>query len=251
MLFEQSLRVSASPEQVWAAVTDLASLAECLPGARLESMDAQGRSHGAMTVRVGSIVTRFEGTAWIESRDDESMTTEVVAEGAGPQGKAQARIGARVQPEGDASRLDLSVSIDISGPLARLGQGMAKPVVAQLVQQFGATLSGRVAAGGPTRATATPPAASPAPTAGVAAAPTAAPPTAAASRAADAVGADTLDLSSLLGVPPALRKGLVMALVAGLFLVVARALRRPAAPSTVVIYACADPSSAAGIAAQR
>ena len=68
----------APPDAVWAEVTDLAVLAACLPGARLESVDGDGRARGHMGVRVGSMLANFEGIAEVVERgglDPEAVVT--------------------------------------------------------------------------------------------------------------------------------------------------------------------------------
>ena len=219
MRSEKSLILSAPPDEVWAQVTDLAVLAECLPGARLQSLDADGRAHGMISVRVGSIVTNFDGTAEVSHREDDQRVVEVTAEGAGAQGRAQAVVAGRVSPDPAGARLDLTVTVDIAGQLARLGQGMAEPVVDRLVERFGEALTERLsgvpAAGGAD-----------------AGAPAAASPAAAAD--------DVLDLGSLLPIPPGVRTGAAAAGLVLLVLLIVRLLRRPAPTPTVVVYACGD-----------
>jgi hypothetical protein len=173
-----------------------------------------------MSVRVGAMLAQFEGEAWISARDDDARTVEVTAEGAGAHGRAQAVIRGTVEADGDGSRLGLVVTVDISGQLARLGQGMAQPVVDRLVERFGAELTDRL--------TGTAPAAGTAPAGGLAGA------TTPASTAAS--DADVLDLGSLLPIPPVARRGLAAAAVVLVGMLVARLLRRPT--TTVVVYAC-------------
>jgi carbon monoxide dehydrogenase subunit G len=217
MRSEKILFLPAAPEEAWPHVTDLAVLAECLPGARLESVDADGRAHGRMSVRVGAIVTNFEGKACISRRDDDARTLEVTAEGAGSHGRAKALITAELRPEAAGSELRLAVSVDIAGQLARLGQGMAEPVVDRLVERFGVALSDRLSAGPDADAR---PAAAPGPGA-----------------PAD-VSADALDLGALLALPPAARRGAVVTVLALAALVLVRFARRPFPTPTVIVYAC-------------
>lgn len=216
MQFQKTVTVEAAPDDVYSAVTDLSVLADCLPGARLAAVSPDGRTSGSMAVRVGAMSAQFDGEAWVSSRDDEDRTVEVMAEGAGARGRARAVIGATVVPAGDGSELRLVVDVDIEGQLARLGQGMARPVVDRLIEQFAIDLGARLAGRQPATVEA--------PDAG---------------SAATRGEADVLDLGAALALPPAARRGVIalVALLIGALLV--RLLQRPT-PPTVVVYACGD-----------
>lgn len=145
MQFDKTISLAASPDAVWAQVTDLGVLAACLPGARLDSVDADGRGRGHMAVRVGSMRATFEGAAEVVQRDDAARTLELRASGTSTQGTAEASIVAEVTDARGDSVLQLRVVVDIAGPLARLGQGMAEPVVDRLVDRFAVALSEQLA----------------------------------------------------------------------------------------------------------
>lgn len=220
MQFDKTVALPADSDAVWEEVTDLAVLAACLPGARLESIDDDGRAHGLMGVRVGSMLANFEGVAEVVHRDDDARHLEVRASGAGSQGTADATIAARVVPDGDTSTLELQVAVDITGPLARLGQGMAQPVVDRLVDRFAVGLADHLAAGQPATAAAAPDHV------------THAPPVA---TGAPGSADEPLDLGGLL-LPGNLQRMVAIAAGALLALVaLARLLRRPAVPPTVVV----------------
>lgn len=218
MQFDKVLPLPVPPDDVWAAVTDLSVLAACLPGAQLAAITPEGRSTGSMSVRAGAMLAQFEGEAWVSARDDEARVVEVTAEGAGAHGRAQALIRGSVEADGAGSRLQLAVTVDIAGQLARLGQGMAQPVVDRLVERFGAALTDRLTGAGH-----------------VVVGPAAVTDTAASSTPLDN---DVLDLGSLMPIPPAARRGLAAAAAVGVCVLLARLLRR--STPTVVIYACSD-----------
>lgn len=232
MQFDKTVSLSAAPDAVWAEVTDLAVLAACLPGARLESVDGDGRARGHMGVRVGSMLANFEGVAEVVERDDTARRLSVRASGTGSQGTAEASIVAQVVQDGGATVLQMQVGVDIAGPLARLGQGMAEPVVDRLVDRFALALGDHLAAGGSSGSGTT--AAGAGPVGRV---------TAPASRD------EPLDLGGLL-VPDGAKRaiglavGLVVALVA-----LSRVLRRPAPTPTIVVnlYPGGNPDAGSGV----
>lgn len=219
MRSEKTLTISSPPDEVWAQITDLTVLAECLPGARVESVDANGTAHGMMSLRVGAIVANFQGTATVSRRDDDDRVVEVTADAAGAQGRAQARIVGRVSPDPAGSRLDLTVSVDITGQLARLGQGMADPVIDRLVERFGVALAERVGGAPPAAETQVDQSRTAGPISG---------------------SEDVLDIGSLLPIPESVRRS--AAAVGGvlLLLLVLRLLRPATPPPTVIVYACRD-----------
>lgn len=143
MRFDRTVVLPAAPHAVWSQIIDLGALADCLPGASLASVD-DGTARGSLAVKVGRVRASFDGEARILVQDDRDLRLEVEAEGSGSQGQAHALIAAGVVPEGSGSRLDLSITVEITGALARLGGGMATPVVERLIDRFAATLADRL-----------------------------------------------------------------------------------------------------------
>ena len=212
MKFSKSVVLPERPELVWPKVTDLGVLADCLPGARLTSVD-NGNARGSLAVRVGRVLADFEGVARVVRQDDDTRSIVVEAEGSGSQGRAEASISAHVTSEESGSRLDLVVEVEIAGGLARLGRGMAEPVVERLIELFAVNMGERLS----------PPSVPKAATRATQGAP-----------ASSAEFDDVFDLSSTILESRTVRLGLVvLASIAALF-VLRRLMVRPSPPTPVI-----------------
>lgn len=153
MQLDQSFQVGRPLEEVWAALTDLAFVAECVPGAQVTDRAEDGTFTGQMTVRLGSIRAVFDGTARLEHVDPPSRRVVLRAEGGGTQGSLRLEIRGRAVARGVAlTEVRVQTGVEMSGRMAQLGHGAAVAVVERLVTQMAQTLeqrlSGEVASGG-------------------------------------------------------------------------------------------------------
>jgi carbon monoxide dehydrogenase subunit G len=145
MQLEQSFRIGRPIDEVWAALTDLAFVAACVPGAELTGRDDDGTYHGQMTVRLGSIRAAFKGTAALSEVDFVSRQVVLRAEGGGTQGHLRLEIQGRAVPHGETvTEIELRTGVDMSGRIAQLGHGAAVAVTARLISQLADTLEQRL-----------------------------------------------------------------------------------------------------------
>ena len=69
MKLELGFDVAAPIDAVWPALNDLASVAPCLPGAKITGHE-DGTYHGEFTLRVGPFAAVHQGTVRIEDADE-------------------------------------------------------------------------------------------------------------------------------------------------------------------------------------
>jgi carbon monoxide dehydrogenase subunit G len=62
MKLEQTFTVDASPDVVWAALTDVARVAPCLPGAEITGEGEDGTYHGTFTMKLGPTTASYNGS---------------------------------------------------------------------------------------------------------------------------------------------------------------------------------------------
>lgn len=162
----------ASPDAVYAALTDPAVLSSTIPGC--ESLTALGDDRYRMTVTAGvaSIKGSYEGEV---SLHDQQVPTSFVlrAKGAGAPGTVAVTVPVTISDVGDGtSRLDYAADAVVGGMVGGVGQRMLTSVSKKMAGQFfGAVddvLTGKRPAkvAAPTAAAATSAAAVPAATAG-------------------------------------------------------------------------------------
>lgn len=159
MQLEQSFEIADSIDKVWAAFGDLAATASCIPGAEISSIKENRAVEGLFRVQLGPIKAAFAGEAEV-SRNDQDYSGTIV--GAGRDGKNAARVkataGYKLVPVGEtATRVDLTVDYNISGPLAQIARAaIVKEVASGLVRTFAGNLermlSAQAASAAPDRA---------------------------------------------------------------------------------------------------
>lgn len=140
MEIEKSFRVEVPVEPVWAALTDLARVARCLPGADLTEVDADGVHRGAVAVKLGPVAMSFAGEARFEEIDETGRRLVVTASGRERRGRGavRARIPVELVDEGGVTRVDVVATLDMSGAVAQFGRrgGILEDVSDELIEQF-------------------------------------------------------------------------------------------------------------------
>ncbi len=144
-------------DKAWAVLTDLEGIAPCLPGAQLTGVDGDVYS-GKVKVKVGPVISDFNGTARFVEKDDIAHRAVIDAKGrdARSAGNAAALITAELRPSGDATVVSVDTDLKISGKLAQFGSGMIKEVSGKLLGQFVAALEAKIGAAPATPAPDTP-----------------------------------------------------------------------------------------------
>ena len=143
----QSFEVAFPRDEVWRFFSDLDKVTGCMPGARLTKPLAGGRAEGEVNVKLGPIVSAFQGILDVV-RDDGSF--HGVVRGAGRDAKspssARAIIVYDVSAAGAAaSQVDVSVKFMLSGALAQFSRsGLVKDVADHLTHIFAENLEARL-----------------------------------------------------------------------------------------------------------
>ncbi len=91
MKLEQSFAVEAPADTVWRALTDIARVAPCLPGAELERSQEDGVYEGKFTVKLGPATAAYRGTLRVESIDEAAHTQIMQASGRDTRGQGSVR----------------------------------------------------------------------------------------------------------------------------------------------------------------
>jgi uncharacterized protein len=137
MKLVHSFTVHTPVDDAWRALTDLGTIAACLPGA--------GRD--ALEVKAGAVIAEFAGTARFTSTDDHEHTAVLEAEGKDTRapGTAAATVTASLRPDGSTTLVTLDADVTITGALAQFGGAVLKDVTTRLLDQFAAALDARLA----------------------------------------------------------------------------------------------------------
>jgi uncharacterized protein len=152
MKLTNEITVPASIEEAWELMLDVERVAPCLPGASIEESD-DDEYKGSMKVKIGPIVSQFQGTLKIDEADEEARRAVMSAKARDSRGKgsANATITSTLEPADEGTRVTVETDLRITGPAASFGRGVMEDVSAMLMTQFAdclATKLGREAPAG-------------------------------------------------------------------------------------------------------
>ena len=137
MKLENEFTVPAPVEQAWEVLLDVERVAPCLPGAAL--IGADGDDHkGTMTIKIGPITTKYEGTVRIEEADEAGRRAVMRAQARDSrgQGTAAATITSTMEPVEAGTRVRVETDLRVSGAAAQFGRGVMQDVSAKLMGRF-------------------------------------------------------------------------------------------------------------------
>lgn len=150
MQLENEFLVDAPIDQTWSTLLDIQRVAQCLPGAVLESDGEDGIYRGSMQVKLGPMSLSYKGTARMAEieEDSHSATIEVTAKELKGQGTASARIRNHLSP-GPEGRTKVTVQTDLSitGRPAQFGRGIMEDVAGRMLDDFAKRLEAEVLSG--------------------------------------------------------------------------------------------------------
>jgi len=138
MEIKQNFVVSQPLTAVWSFFHDVPSVAECLPGAEYLGTKDDGSISGKVSAKVGPFQASFEGEAKVKYDED---TKKVEFDGKGVDRKGASRgkmtMSCTLLPEGNATRVDVSADVQLSGSIAQFGRtGLVTEIANQLVAEF-------------------------------------------------------------------------------------------------------------------
>ncbi|HZW42854.1 MAG TPA: SRPBCC family protein [Dermatophilaceae bacterium] len=150
MKIDNEFTVSVPVELAWQALTDLAEVSLCLPGARLTGVEGDVYS-GEVKVKVGPVVSEYAGTAQFAEKDDAAYRAVIDAKGRDTRGagNASAIITLQLEAKGLSTLVTVDTDLKISGKIAQMGGGMIAEVSQKLLGQFVECLETKLAAPAP------------------------------------------------------------------------------------------------------
>lgn len=142
MKLSHSFVVDSPLPEVWELFDHLDRVVPCMPGAAYLGGEAE-QHRVAMKVRIGAIVSNFQGSVGFVDRDDAHHAVRMrgVAKDSGGKGSATALIESRlaaVTPQ--RTQVDVVTDLVMSGRLAQFGGPIVADIAERLVGQFTANL---------------------------------------------------------------------------------------------------------------
>jgi carbon monoxide dehydrogenase subunit G len=148
MDLSHQFRVPVPVEEAWAHFNDIASVAECFPGATVTS--AEGDTfRGTCKVKLGPISLVYNGSGTFLEKDEAAHRFVVEAKGKDKRGNGTAGATVTLTMAGAGGSTDIEVLTDLSvtGKPAQFGRGVMQDVSDKLLGQFVACLEDRFAGG--------------------------------------------------------------------------------------------------------
>jgi len=151
---DRTFPMPAPPDVTWNALTDIAGVAACMPGAAITEKVDDRHYKGTVKVKVGPAMLSFRGDIEVLEFDAATRALRLAAKGTDTSGTSVASMDltARVEAaEGGSSQLAGHSEASVGGKAATFGGRMMEAVADQILTQFAANFAARVAgaSGGP------------------------------------------------------------------------------------------------------
>jgi carbon monoxide dehydrogenase subunit G len=135
--------LTAPPEKVWDLLMDPTIVAACIPGCGELEPIGEDRYRAKLAVALAAISGSYEGTvALSEKVKPASYRMEV--EGQGKPGSVKGSAAIHLHPDAAGTRIEISGSVQTTGPIARLGQRLIGGVSKMMQDRFFANLQAKL-----------------------------------------------------------------------------------------------------------
>ncbi len=143
--------VPTAVEETWAAFQDIASVAECFPGAQVtavETVEGVQSFSGTCKVKLGPIALVYTGSGTFVERDEAAHRFVVEAKGRDKRGNgtAGATVTLSMAPSGTGTEVEVLTDLAVTGKPAQFGRGVMQDVSDKLLGQFVACLERQLTA---------------------------------------------------------------------------------------------------------
>jgi len=135
---KQNFVVSQPLPAVWSFFHDVPSVAACLRGAEYLGTKDDGSLSGKVSAKVGPFQASFEGEAKVKY-DEDAKKVEFDGKGVDRKGASRGKMSmlCTLLPEGNATRVDVTADVQLSGSIAQFGRtGLLTEIANQLVAEF-------------------------------------------------------------------------------------------------------------------
>jgi len=152
MQMNDSQRIPASKEKVWAALNNSEILKQCIPGCQSLEMTAPNEMTATVVLKVGPVKATFGGKVTLSDLDPPNSYRISGEGGGGIAGFAKGGAAVRLTEESpDVTILTYEVDAQIGGKLAQLGGRLIDSTARKLAGEFFASF-GEVVGGAPVAA---------------------------------------------------------------------------------------------------
>ena len=143
MELDHEFTVPVPVDQAWPILLDVERIAPCVPGAALDSIEAE-EFHGRLKVKLGAMTITYRGTARIVSADEASHTVSIEGSAKEARGSGTASVTVQAQLHGqddDTTRVTVHTKLNVTGRPAQFGRNILSEVGGKLIDRFATALA--------------------------------------------------------------------------------------------------------------
>ena len=139
-----SFTVPLTVDETWEHFNDIASVAECFPGASVTSVDGD-TFQGSCKVKLGPIALVYNGSGTFVEKDQAAHRLVIDAKGKDKRGNgtAGAHVTLTMDEGGEGTAIEVVTDLAITGKPAQFGRGVMQDVSDKLLGQFVSCLEQR------------------------------------------------------------------------------------------------------------
>lgn len=149
MIIDQNVIIPAPAEKVWELMMDVPAVSTCLPGVESVEEISPDVYKGILGVKVGPVAVRLEGKVTLveQNRDEWLARMDVEATDKKIRGAVNAKAWMKLYPKEDGQTgLLVHTDASILGKLGQFGQAVLKKKADQIMSEFVANMSKKLAA---------------------------------------------------------------------------------------------------------
>jgi carbon monoxide dehydrogenase subunit G len=138
MKLQHAFTIPVARADAWTTLLDIGRVAQCFPGAVLDSIDGDEFT-GNVKLKLGPISMTYAGKAVFVERDEANFTLKLDATGRDQRGAGTARalVIAQLTDNGaDSTTVTLITDLAIAGKPAQFGRGVIDEVSSKILGQF-------------------------------------------------------------------------------------------------------------------
>jgi len=136
MDMNDSQRIEATREVVWAALNDTDVLKACIPGCEAIEKTSENEMEAKVVLKIGPVKASFSGKVTLSNIDPPNGYT-ISGEGqGGVAGHARGGADVRLEADGEATILHYTVKAEVGGKIAQLGSRLIDSTSKKLAGEF-------------------------------------------------------------------------------------------------------------------
>lgn len=138
-----SYTFNAPPDRVWALLMNPKVIASCIPGCDRFEPDGEDRYKVTLTVALAAITGSYEGTVILADKVDQT-SYRLIVEGQGRPGFVKGNSAVALKGHDTSTEVEVTGSVQMGGPIARVGQRLIGGVAKMMMDRFFACLNSKL-----------------------------------------------------------------------------------------------------------